>query len=400
MGMPLSDVRVLDLTQVLAGPFASRTLGDLGAEVIKVEPPGVGDAARGFLTYTLNGESFYFLGMNRNKRSITINLKSARGREVFYALTRKSDVVMSNFRPGVTASLGVDYPTLREVNPRIVCCSISGFGSTGPERDRPAFDPILQAAGGVLSLTGEPGGPPMMVGFPIADLCSGDAAVQGILAALYARERTGQGQEIDLSMFDVQIHLQGHIGQYYLASGEVLEPLGAYNHINVPAGSFPTSSDYITISCTTQKFWENLAAVLSRMEGFELLKDDPRFTVNVDRVKHKRELIQLLERAFRTKSTQEWLPILEAGGVPCAPVNTVAQALNSPQARHRHMVVEAVHPVAGRYKMAGNHLKMSQSAEEHFLPAPLLGEHTEEVLSTLLDYSPHQIDALRREGAV
>jgi crotonobetainyl-CoA:carnitine CoA-transferase CaiB-like acyl-CoA transferase len=400
MALPLSGVRVLDLTQVLAGPFASRTLADLGAEIIKVEPPGSGDAARRFLAYTLNGESFYFLGMNRNKKSITLNLKSPRGREVFYALARKSDVVFSNFRPGVTASLGVDYPTLRELNPRIISCAISGFGSTGPERDRPAFDPILQAAGGVLSLTGEPGGAPMMVGFPIADLCSGYVAVQGILAALYARERTGQGQEVDISMFDVQLHLQGHIGQYYLVSGEVLPPLGAYNHINVPAGSFKTRSGYITVSCTTQKFWENLAAVLSRLQGFESLGTDPRFTANVDRVRHKQELIAVLERAFQTRTTEEWVPILDAAEVPCSPVNTVAQALNSPTARHRHMVVEVEHPVAGRYKVAGNPVKMSQVQQESFFAAPTLGQHTQEVLSSLLGYSPEQLQALRREGAI
>ena len=398
--MPLADVRILDLTQVLAGPFASRTLGDLGAEVIKVEPPGVGDAARSFLSYTLNGESFYFLGMNRNKKSVTINLKSEGGRQAFYALTKKSDVVFSNFRPGVTTSLGVDYETLSRINPRIICCSISGFGATGPERDLPAFDPILQAAGGVLSLTGEPGGAPMMVGFPIADLCSGDAAVQAILAALYGRERSGQGQDIDLSMFDVQIHLQGHIGQYYLASGEVLEPLGAYNHVNIPAGSFPTSSGYITISCTTQKFWENLARVLAGMEGYRFLQDDPRFTLNVDRATHKWELIEILERAFRTRTTEEWLTIFKAGGVPCAPISNVAQALNSPQAQRRHMVVEAEHPVAGTYKMAGNHLKLVPAEEERFLPAPLLGQHTEEVLTGIAGYSPQEVEALRDEGAI
>jgi crotonobetainyl-CoA:carnitine CoA-transferase CaiB-like acyl-CoA transferase len=398
--MPLADIRVLDLTQVLAGPFASRTLADLGAEVIKVEPPGVGDAARRFLAYTLHDESFYFLGMNRNKKSVTINLKSPRGREVFYALARKSDLVFSNFRPGVTASLGVDYATLRELNPRIICCSISGFGATGPERDRPAFDPILQAAGGVLSLTGEPGGAPMMVGFPIADLCSGYVANQGILAALYARERTGVGQEIDISMFDVQLHLQGHIGQYYLVSGEVLPPLGAYNHINVPAGSFKTRSGYITISCTTQKFWESLAAVLSGLEGFEFLAKDPRFTTNVDRVRHKQELIAILERAFQTRTIEEWAPILDAAEVPCSPVNTVAQALESPSARHRHMVVEVEHPVAGRYKVIGNPIKLSQIQEEVFFAAPVLGQHTDEVLSGLLGYSADEVQALRREGAI
>ncbi|MEK7778182.1 MAG: CoA transferase, partial [Chloroflexota bacterium] len=186
MAMPLSGVRVLDLTQVLAGPFGSRTLADRGAEVIKVETPGIGDSTRRSLAYTLNGESFYFLGMNRNKKGITLNLKSPKGQHVFHELARKSDVVFSNFRPGVLAELGVDYQTLRKVNPRIICCAISGFGSTGPEADRPAFDPILQGMGGVMSMTGEPGGRPMMVGFPIADLVGGHVAIQGIMAALYA----------------------------------------------------------------------------------------------------------------------------------------------------------------------------------------------------------------------
>ena len=402
MAMPLSSVRVLDLTQILAGPFGSRALADLGAEVIKVEPTGVGDGARGFLAYTLGGESFYFLGMNRSKKSITLNLKSPKGRQIFYELTRKSDVVFSNFRPGVTASLGVDYPTLREINRRIICCAISGFGSTGPESQRPAFDPILQAMGGVLSLTGEPGGMPMMVGFPIADLVGGHVAVQGILAALYAREHTGEGQEIDISLYDVQLHLQGHIGQYYLASGEVLEPLGPYLHINIPAGVFKTRLGYITISCTTQKFYENLVGVLSQIEEFQSLATNPKFATNVDRVEHKKELMAILERAFETKTTEEWLSILEAADVPAGPVQNIAQALGSPQAQHRSMVVEAEHPLAGRYKMAGTPLKMSQiqQQEEGFSPAPLLGQHTQEVLGNLLGYSPEDIQALRQEGVV
>lgn len=400
MTMPLSGVRVLDLTQVLAGPFGSRTLADLGAEVIKVESPGVGDSTRRSLAFALNGESFYFLGMNRNKKGITLNLKSPRGQHIFHELARKSDVVFSNFRPGVVAELGIDYQTLRKVNPRIICCAISGFGSTGPEADRPAFDPILQGMGGVMSMTGEPGGRPMMVGFPIADLVGGHVAIQGIMAALYARERTGEGQEIDISLFDVQLHLQGHIGQYYLASGEVLEPLGSYLHINVPAGSFRTRSGYIIVSCSTQKFYENLVPVLSQIEGFGFLASDTRFTLNVDRVKHKTELIDILERAFQTRTTEEWLPILAAADVPAGPVLTIDQALGSPQAQHRHMVVEAEHPVAGTYKMAGNPVKMSQIQEETFLPAPMLGQHTEEVLSNLLGYTTAQVIALRKDGVV
>ncbi|MDO8751836.1 MAG: CoA transferase [Dehalococcoidia bacterium] len=400
MAMPLSGVRVLDLTQVLAGPFGSRTLADLGAEVIKVETPGIGDSTRYSLAYTLNGESFYFLGMNRNKKGITLNLKSPKGQHVFHELARKSDVVFSNFRPGVLANLGVDYPTLRKVNPRIICCAISGFGSTGPEADRPAFDPILQGMGGVMSMTGEPGGRPMMVGFTIADLAGGHVAVQGILAALYAREHTGEGQEIDISLFDVQLQLQGHIGQYYLASGEVLEPLGSYLHINIPAGSFKTRSGYIVISCSTQKFYENLVPVVSQIEGFGFLASDTRFTLNVDRVKHKKELIEILERAFQTKTTEEWLAILKSADVPAGPILTIDQALSNPQAQLRHMVVEAEHPVAGRYKMAGNPVKMSQIHKETFLPAPMLGQHTEEVLTTLLGYSSEQVSALRREGVV
>jgi crotonobetainyl-CoA:carnitine CoA-transferase CaiB-like acyl-CoA transferase len=372
----------------------------LGAEVIKVETPGIGDSTRRSLAYTLNGESFYFLGMNRNKKGITLNLKSPKGQLVFHELARKSDVVFSNFRPGVLANLGADYQTLRKTNPRIISCAISGFGSTGPQAERPTFDPILQGMGGVMSMTGEPGGKPMMVGFPIADLVGGHVAVQGILAALYAREHTGEGQEIDISLFDVQLQLQGHIGQAYLASGEVLEPLGSYLHLNIPAGSFKTSSAYIIISCSTQKFYENLVTVLSQIEGFGFLASDPRFTLNVDRVKHKKELMEILERAFQTKTTDEWLAILAAADVPAGPVLTIDQALSNPQAQHRHMVVEAEHPVAGWYKMAGNPVKISQIQEETFLPAPLLGQHTEEVLTSLLDYTAEQVLALRREGVV
>ncbi len=396
MSMPLSGVRVLDLSQVMAGPFASRTLADLGAEVIKVEPPGVGEPSRSFLAYTLNGESFYFLGMNRSKKSITLNLKSPKGKEIFYGLTRHSDVVFSNFRPGVLAGLGVDYATLHKINPRIICCEVSGFGSSGPEVNKPAFDPILQAMGGVLSLTGEPGGTPMMVGFPIADVCGGYAAVQGILAALYAREHTGEGQDIDISLLDIQLHMQSHIGQYYLTTGEVLEPLGPYLHINVPAGIFKTKSGYVVISCTMQRFFENLVTV----PDFHFLAADDRFTQNVGRVQHKDALMPLLESVFQTRTTEEWLTILEKADVPAGPVRNIAEALNSPQAAYRNMVVEVEHPKAGKYKTVGNPLKMSQIQEESFGPAPLLGQHTEEVLGDLLGYTSEDVRKLKEEGVL
>ena len=399
--LPLSGVRILDLTQALAGPFGSRILGDLGAEVIKIEQPGIGDSSRRFPPYFLEGESAYYLGMNRNKKGLTLNLKSEKGKIIFKQLTQASDVVFENFRPGVMDKLGLGYKALVEVNPRIIYCAISGFGNVGPMKDRPAFDGMIQALGGAMSVTGVKGGPPMLMGYPIGDVGGGLYAVEGILAALYARERTGRGQEVSVSLLDVQIALQSHIGQLFLASGNLPEPIGSSHETNVPIGAFQTKDGaYVQISCPIQQFYENLAQVISRINGSEGLPEDSRFETPQLRLEHKRDLEDIIAKAFLTKTAAEWIKVLEEAQVPCGKVNNFAEALSHPQVLLRNMVVETRHPKSGTYKMAGNPIKMTQAENEVFNPAPMLGQHDEEILTGILDYSSEEVATLREEGVI
>ena len=397
--MPLSGVRLLDLSQALSGPAAARMLADLGAEVIKVEVPGVGEVARRMGTSFLNGESLYFMIFNRNKKGVTLNLHKEEGREIFYRLVQVSDVVLNNFRPGVTARLGVDYDTLKKVNPSIVCCSVTGYGQDGPYRDYPVFDSVVQAMSGAMSVTGEPGGPPAVMGFAVTDIGGGYGAAVAILAALLDRERTGEGRHVDISLLDIQLTFQGHLSEVYLGRGEVPEAGGSVQSANLPNGAFLTKDGkYIQIHCATQKFYEALALGLAaNVEGFEGLLEDPRFSTMDGRRKNWAELKALLEKAFATKTASQWMAILGAQ-VPIAPVNTIAGALVDPQVQHRNMLVEVEHPVAGRYGMPGNPIKMGQ--QEVFLPAPTLGQHNHEVLGDLLGYSMDEIGAFREKDVI
>ena len=400
MAMPLEGIRILDLSQILAGPFATRMLGDLGAEVIKIEQPGVGDGARHFEPYFLHGESAYFLAFNRNKKGITLNLQKPEAREVLYDLVRISDVVLDNFRPSVLPRLGVDYETLKKVNPKIITCSISGFGQEGPYRDRPAFDGVVQAMGGVMSVTGEPGGPPMYSGFPIGDVGGGYAAVVGVVTALLKRERTGEGSRVDISLLDVQVSLQAHLGQFYLVSGQVPQPIGNSHPSNVPVGAFLCKDGrYIQIHCATQRAYESLARCLAaNVEGLADLTSDPRFASPRDRLENRQALEEILRNVFRTRSVDGWVELLEREGVPAGPVNTFDRVLSDPQVLLRNMVAEVPHPVQGTYKAAGNPIKMGQ--EERFAAPPTLGQHTDEILGGLLRYPAERIQSLRDAGAI
>ena len=399
MTMPLSGIRILDLSQILSGPASTRMLGDLGADIIKVEIPGVGDGARRAGTSFLNGESLYFLTFNRNKRGITLNLRMDEGRRVFYELVRVADVVVDNFRPGVTARLEVDFETLEKFNPSIICCSISGYGKDGPYSNRPVFDSVVQALSGAMSVTGEPGRPPAVMGFAVTDIGGGYGATVGILSALLARERTGQGQQVDLSLLDVQLTFQGHLSEIYLGRGAIPGPGGSVQSANLPNGAFKTEDGkYLQIHCATQKFYDILAGSLAaNVKGLEGLPEDQRFNTMDGRRKNWDELKAVLEEAFATKSSAEWMEIM-GDEVPIAPVYTIADAFHDPQVLHRNMLVEVDHPLAGKYKMPGNPIKMGQ--EEVFSPAPTLGQHNHEVLGQLLGYSEGEIAALQENGAI
>lgn len=397
--MPLSGIRVLDLSQAISGPITTRILGDLGAEIIKVEAPIVGEAARRMGAIFLDGQSCYFMTFNRNKRSITLNLRTEEGQQIFYRLAKVSDMVMDNFRPGVMACLKLDYQTLKGVNPSIICCSVTGYGKEGPYAARPAFDSVIQALSGAMSVTGEENGPPGVMGFAVSDVGGGYGGAIGALAVLMARERTGEGQEVDISLLDVQMTFQGHLAELYLGGGQIPAAHGSVQSANLPNWAFKTKDGrYVQIHCATQKFYETLAEELSvNVPGLEGLPEDERFIHIEGRRQNWTELKALLEEAFSTKSRDEWIELI-ADKVPIAPVNNLGEALEDPQVRLRNMVVETDHPVVGKYKTHGNPIKMGQ--EEVFFPAPTLGQHNQEVLGGLLGYSDPEIDALKDLGVV
>lgn len=400
MSMPLDDLRVLELTSVLGGPLAGRLLADLGADVIKIEQPGAGDASRQLGPYYLNGESAYFLGFNRNKRSVELNLQTDLGRDAFYALVERSDVVLDNFRPGVLERLRVDYDTLKAVNPRIISASLSGFGQDGPYAKRPAFDGVVQALGGAMSVTGHPGDDPVYMGFPMGDVGGGWGLAFGVLAALHERSRTNEGKRIDVSMLDMQVSFQAHLGAFYLASGETPQPIGSGHPSNIPAKAFRTQDGkWVQVHCSTAPFWSKTAEMIAAVvPGFEGLPGDPRFETADGRIRRRRELEDMLDRAFRTKPRAEWRSLFVEWDVPGAPINDIAEVYDDPQVLHRNMLVEIDHPVAGRIRTSGNPIKTGH--EERFTPPPLLGQHTVEVLREVAGYTARQIEALKSAGAI
>ena len=391
MGLPLSDIRILDLSLIMAGPYCTLILGDLGAEVIKIERPGVGEGARGVPPHYFEGESAYFIAMNRNKKSMTLDLKSAKGKEIFYGLAKSSDVVVDNFRPGVVKKLGVDYDTLKKINPRIICCSISGYGETGPLKDRPAFDLIIQARGGVMSYTGEPGRMPVRMGAPMGDLTGGLFAANGILAALYERERTGRGQRIDISLLDCQISLLTYRAQYYFVGNEIAQPVGSGHTSIHPIRAFKTKTFDIVIDCNMQ----NIFAELCDAIGASDMAVDPKFCSRENRLENKDELYDILEKVFLSKTGEEWLELLDKR-IPIGPINTIDKALSDPQILSRNMVVEVDYGNEKKLKILGNPIKMSEVDQEVFKVPPRLGEHTEQILEEILGYSPEEIEELRQ----
>ena len=395
MGMPLSGIRILDLTLIIAGPYSTLILGDLGAEVIKIERPGVGEGSREMPPYFFEGESAYFIALNRNKKSMTIDLKSPKGREIFYDLTKKADVVVDNFRPGTVKKLGIDFDTLKNINPRIICCSISGYGQTGPFKDRPAFDLVIQARGGIMSYTGEPGRMPVRMGAPMGDLGGGVFAAQGILAALFQRERTGRGQKIDISLLDCQTSFLTYRAQFFFVGNEIAQAVGS-GHVSAhPIGAFRTKTFDVVIDANT----ENIFAELCRAIGAPDLCSHPKFNSRKNRLQNKEELYALLEKTFREKTGEEWMAILE-GRVPVAPINTIDKALSDPQTLSRNMVVEIDYGKEQKLKIVGNPIKMSEVEQEVFKKPPRLGEHTEEILSNMLGFTTKKVAQLKKEGII
>ena len=397
---PLQGVRILEMSQAIAGPVAARTLGDLGAEIIKIEQPGSGDMSRRIGPHFLGGESAYYLNFNRNKRSVTLDLRSRKGQEVLHRLVAVSDVVFDAFRPSVLDRLGLDYETLRAINPSIIACSLSAFGQEGPYRERPGFDGIVQAMGGGMSVTGNPGQPPVFMGFPVGDMVGGYMAALSIASALYGRRVTGEGRRLDISLLDVQISLQAHLGQFYLVSGEVPQPIGSGHPSNLPVGAYQCADGrYVQVHCASQEFAVKTLRMMSEeVETLRGMDEDQRFTTAPARIANREALEEGLISGFSTKPRSEWETLLLKWDVPGGPVNNIAEALADPQVQLRQMVVDIDHPIAGAYRTAGNPIK--DGSPDAFTPPPTLGQDTDAVLTGLLGYSSTEVAALRDMGAV
>jgi len=395
----LSDLIVIDLTHMLSGPFGGMLLADLGARTIKVEPPGKGELTRGLLAKdpknSLNGMGAYFLTLNRNKESVCIDLKSEDGLALFYELVEKADIVLSNFSPGVTARLKIDYDVLAKVNDRIITCSVTGFGESGPAFQRPAFDMVAQGYGGGMSITGQAGAPPTRAGIPIGDLGGGMFSAVGMLAALHARERTGHGQHIDISMQDCQISLINYMATMYHLSGDVPGAIGNAHFVHVPYNTYPTKDLWLIIAIITNEAW----ARFRDMMGIKELQDDA-FDLQPGRLAAKDFIEESISARLKEESCDFWLEKLAEVKIPCAPVNDLEHALNDVQVQARNMVVTVAHPEGGEVQMTGNPVKMSASDEDTYSPPPLLGQHTDEVLRDLLGKSESDILALRTAGTV
>ncbi len=392
----LSGVRVLDLTRALAGPYCTLMLGDYGADVIKIELPGRGDDTRHWGPPYIDGESAYFLSINRNKRSLTLNLKDPAGREVFMRLARNADVVVENFTPGVVNRLGIDYEAVKAENPRIVYSSISGFGQTGPYREKPAYDQMMQGLGGIMSLTGDPDGQPQKTGVALADIGAGMLAAYAVMTALFHRERTGVGQYIDVSMLDLQVAWLTYQAATYFATGAPPPRVGAAHPNLVPYQAFKCADGkYINVAVGNERFWQRFCTALGREDLVEM----PEYAQNKDRVKNRDQLVALLQQEFDTRSTDRWVDILEEAGVPCGPINDLADVFSDPQVKARDMLLEVQHPSAGKIKQTGIPIKFSATPGSIDSPPPLLGQHSREILLEL-GYSQDEVEALEQQEVI
>jgi crotonobetainyl-CoA:carnitine CoA-transferase CaiB-like acyl-CoA transferase len=395
-GGPLARYRALDLTRVLAGPYCTMQLADLGAEVIKIEAPGKGDDTRAWGPPFLSGESAYFMSINRNKKSVTLNLKAPRGKELLWSLLELSDVLVENFRPGALERLGFGYDAVHARLPRLVYCSISGFGHSGPDRNLPGYDVLIQGESGLMSLTGDADGPPYKLGTSISDLAAGMAAVQGILAALLARADGGRGQHVDISMLDTSAALLTYQAAIHFATGEVPRRRGNAHPTIVPYSTYPCRDGTLILAVGN----DSLFVRMCERVGHPELAQDPRFASAAARVGHRAELDRLLEEIFRAQPREHWIAALRPAGIPCGAVRDVAEVCGSPQLAARQMVLRMEHPVAGSVGQLGCPLGLSETPASLRLPPPLLGQHTDEILADLLGLDAREIDRLRESGVV
>lgn len=378
---PLQGVKVLDLTRVLAGPYCTMLLADFGADVYKIETPGVGDDSRAFGPF-IGKESAYYMSLNRNKRSMCMNMKDEKHKAVFIEMVKKADVVVENYRPGTMEKFGLGYDVLKEINPGIIYVECSGFGRTGPYRLKPAYDVVVQAMGGIMSITGAEGGEPTRVGASIGDVAAGLFSAIGCLMALYHKQKTGEGQLVDVAMLDCQVAmLENAIARYY-TTGESPAPIGNRHPSITPFAAFPAKDGNVIIGCGNQKLWVGMCELFNKPEWI----DDPRFATNGDRTANVKELMELMNEVTKTKTVDEWLPLLEAKGLPCAPINDMARITKDPSILEREMLVELEHPIAGKMTVPGCPIKMSATPGSIRKHAPLLGADINEMLDDLLGW--------------
>ncbi|NIS79610.1 MAG: CoA transferase [Anaerolineales bacterium] len=399
----LEGIRVLDLSRAMAGPYCTMMLGDLGADVIKVERPGSGDESRGYGPPFVGqpygpyeGQSTYFFAANRSKRSLTLNLKSEPGLEIMHRLVAASDVLVENFRTGALDRMGLGYRAVHGINPGLVYCSVSGYGRTGPYAELPGYDVIIQAEGGMMGITGPVEGPPSRVGVPIVDICTGMFAATAILAALRARQSTGEGQLVDISLLDTQAALLTNVASSYLVEGKDPERLGNAHPNISPYEVFKARDRWFVVGAANERQWGILCDMIGRPE----MKDEPRFSTNSDRVANRTELADILNQAFASRDASDWIEEMRKAGLPCGPINTVPAVFDHPQAQAREMILETQHPSVGALRLAGFPYKLSQTPADVHRPPPLLGEHNEEVLVDLLGYSKDQVASFQERGAI
>lgn len=393
--LPLEGIKILDLTAAMAGPSCTQFLADFGASVLKIEPPGRGDMLRDFGPPFAGGEGYYFLLNNRNKRSMTLNLQTEKGIEVFRKLASTADIVVENFRPNIKRKLKVDYDDLKETNPKLIYASISGFGQSGPYENRAGFDPIAQGMSGLASVTGFEHTGPIRVGVAIGDSLGGIFGAMGILLALFERERNGKGQRVETSLLEGLVAVLGMQAAKYFGTNKRPEPQGNDHPLVAPYGTFKTKDGYMNIAAGNQPMWERMAKAL----GLEHLISDERFVTYGDRIRNRPKLTRLIEERLAEKTTKEWEEILNEVGVANGPILYVDEVFQDPQVLHQQMLLEVDHPAAGRIKTIGFPIKLSQTPAQVRMPPPLMGQHTEEVLKDL-GYSAEESDAMRKEGIV
>jgi len=394
---PLKGIRVVDLSRVVVGPYCTMVLGDMGADVIKIELPGLGDETRMWGPPFAGGESAYYISLNKNKRSLTLDFKKEKGKKILRQLIAISDVLVENYRLGTLEKLGFGYESLKEINPRLIYCSITGYGPTGPMSNEGGVDIVVAAEAGLIGITGEKDRPPSKVGVAITDILTALFAQGAIGNALYHREKTGRGQKLDLSLFESQVATLFNLSSSYLVSGDIPQRWGMAHASIVPYQGFKTKDEeYILVSVTTEKMWDKFCHVMEIPEFIH----DPRFDVNKKRVMNRDQLVPLLEKKIAARDSDEWISEFREVSIPCGRVNSMDRVFNHPQIKPRNMVVEVKHPTAEKLKLIGIPVKYSETPGSVRLPPPLLGQHTQEIISDLLGYSKEEVNALRKEGVV